>query len=224
MMESLKMRKKVKFYTTNADLFIDRPIAAKHGLPTWFQNLKGVVEGTRTMKSCPPFLDAMSMGYHITLSADIYIHKGELQQISVVPVVVQFSENTVDTNAIPDEFIKAPFQLQNFFITETPKGYSSLLVQPLNRTDLPFMTMAGVVETDKFPAPIKPFFFIRKDFSGVIKEGTPIAQVIPFKREAWTSEVHDKATKPIPQKFLERVNNPPFDFYKKHFWKTKRYE
>lgn len=223
-MEHLKMSKKINFYTTNADMFIDHPRAARHELPNWFHALQEVSNGTRTLKTCPPFLDAMSMGYHLTLSADIYIANGELQQISVVPVITQFSENTVDVAAIPDEFIKAPFQLQNFFITETPKGYSSLVVQPLNRPDLPFMTMSGVVETDKFPAPIKPFFFIRKDFTGVIKEGTPIAQVIPFKRENWESKVQDKKTKTIPQRFLERVNNPPFNFYKENFWKLKRYE
>lgn len=218
------MPKKINFYTTDADTFIDHPRAAKHELPNWFQNLEGVVQGTRTVKACPPFIDAMAMGYHLTLSADIYINKGELQQISKVPVVIQFSENTFAVHAIPDEFIKSPFQLQNFFITETPKGYSSLVLPPLNRPDLPFMTMSGVVETDTFPAPIKPFFFIRQDFTGVIKEGTPIAQVIPFKREDWSSKVHDKKSKTIPQRFLERVNNPPFNFYKENFWKFKRYE
>lgn len=218
------MRKKVNFYTTDANMFIDPPRAAKHELPNWFQNLTGVVEGTRTLKTCPPFLDAMAIGYHLTLSADVYFHKGEIQQITVVPVVIQFSENTVDVNAIPDEYVKAPFQFQNFFITETPNGYSSLVLPPLNRPDLPFMTMSGVVESDKFPAPIKPFFFIRKDFTGVIKEGTPIAQIIPFKREVWTSKVHDKKTRTVPQRFLERVNNPPFNFYKDNFWKLKKYE
>jgi hypothetical protein len=31
-------------------------------------------------------------------------------------------------------------------------------------------------------------FFIKEGFSGVIPKGTPIAQVIPFKRESWTSK------------------------------------
>ena len=223
-MENLKMRKKINFYTTNADIFIDHPRPAVFEPPTWYVNLKNVVNGTRTLRSCPPYLDALTIGYHLTLSADIYIDRGQLQQISKLPVVVQFSSDVVDINAIPDEFIKSPFQLQNYFIAKTPKGYSSLIVQPLNRPDLPFMVMSGVVETDTFPAPIKPFFFIRKDFTGVIKEGTPIAQLVPIKREPWKSKVQDEKNKTIPQRFLDRVNNPPFDFYKKNFWKAKRYE
>jgi hypothetical protein len=218
------MRKKIKFFTTNADIHIDFPKPAVYEPPLWIKNLQSVVNGTRTAKSCPPFIDAMTTGYHLTLSADIYINKGELQQISVIPAVIQFSEDMIDPAVIPNEYIKAPFQLQNQYIVKTPRGYSSLVVQPLNRTDLPIMVSAGVVETDAFPAPIKPFFFIRKDFTGVIKEGTPIAQVIPFKREAWTSEVHDSSTTPVPQRFLERVNNPPFDFYKNNFWKRKTYK
>jgi hypothetical protein len=216
-------KKKINFYTTNADIHIDHPRSARHELPIWFQDMPTVVNGTRTIKACPPALDAMSMGYHLTLAADIYIHEGELQQISILPAVVQMPEDMMAAHAVPDEFIKAPFQLQNYFITKTPKGYSSLVVQPLNRPDLPFMVMSGVVETDAFPAPIKPFFFIRKDFTGVIKEGTPIAQVIPFKRQTWQSKVRDDKTTTIPQRFLERINNPPFDFYKKNFWKSKLY-
>lgn len=217
------MSKKIKFSTTQADFFIDPPRPAAFNAPLWYQNLKAVVNGSRTLKSCPPFVDAMTMGYHLTLAADVYFDKGELQQISVLPAIIQFSESTVDVEAIPDEYVKAPFQLQNYFIAKTPKGYSSLVLPPLNRTDLPFMVMSGVVETDEFPAPIKPFFFIRKDFTGVIKEGTPIAQIIPIKREVWESDVQDRKAAIVPQRFLERVNNPPFDFYKKNFWKRKNY-
>jgi hypothetical protein len=33
--------------------------------------------------------------------------------------------------------------------------------------------------------------FIKKDFVGVIKQGTPLVQVIPIKREDWSMELVD---------------------------------
>ena len=32
---------------------------------------------------------------------------------------------------------------------------------------------------------------MRKDFQGVIEMGTPIMQIIPFKRESWTMEIDE---------------------------------
>jgi len=76
---------------------------------------------------------------------------------------------------------EAPYSFQ------LPKGYSFLVTHPLNRFDLPFVTTSAIVDADiLFPAGQFPFFAL-KGFEGIIPRGTPIAQLIPFKREKWTT-------------------------------------
>jgi hypothetical protein len=57
------------------------------------------------------------------------------------------------------------------------------------RDDLPFYSLPSIVDTDRHPAPVNFPFFLRKDFTGILESGTPIMQIIPFKREEWKSEV-----------------------------------
>jgi hypothetical protein len=105
---------------------------------------------------------------------------------------------------------------------KTPKGYSTFFVHPVNRLDLPFHSFSGLVDTDKFPVEVNFPFLIKKDFVGIIPAGTPIAQAIPVKRESWTSEIDPSSSYELPA-FVHTMHNPPFNFYKKHFWTRKKY-
>ena len=104
-----------------------------------------------------------------------------------------------------------------------PKGYSALITHPLNRFDLPFVVASGIIDDGYAMAKGNYPFFIKKDFNGIIKQGTPIAQVLPFKRESWVSEDdplilgeamlnHKKATAVL------------FGWYKNTFWRKKQYD
>jgi hypothetical protein len=107
---------------------------------------------------------------------------------------------------------------------KTPRGWSILVVQPLNRFDLPWTITSGIMDTDQYSTSGNIPFFIREDFDGIIAEGTPIAQVIPFKRQDWKSEIDDDNQANPPVSFLNNVFNPPFNFYKRTFWKRKKYQ
>jgi hypothetical protein len=63
---------------------------------------------------------------------------------------------------------------------------------------------------------------IKKDFVGIIPAGTPIAQAIPVKREDWSSGVDDSLGYQRPA-FTATMHNPPFNYYKRHFWTRKKY-
>jgi hypothetical protein len=71
-------------------------------------------------------------------------------------------------------------------------------------------------------------FFVVKGFTGIIPAGTPYAQMLPFKREDWQSEVDDK----ISDKEMLLKNNmnsqkyrvPDGGVYQKEVWTRRVYE
>lgn len=216
--------KKIKFKTTDANFYLEIPKPASKLIPEWYKETSRISDRVETVKACMPFLDAITAGYYIVLGADVYFKDGEVQEISKLNMVSGHYKNQIGEFKIPEEYSDQPLKWNNFFIVETPKGYSSMICHPMNRLDLPFYTLSGVVETDTFPAPISFPFFVKKDFDGIIPEGTPIAQVIPFKRQDWNSEVEDRESTAIPVSFLNNAMNPPFNFYKRKFWKRKKYQ
>jgi hypothetical protein len=103
-----------------------------------------------------------------------------------------------------------------------PGGYSLLITHPLNRFDLPFQTLSGVVDNFHLYDGDLPFL-LKKGFRGVIPMGTPIAQILPFKRENWKS-VKDASI--VKQAELNRRYSTSVfkGWYKNNIWKRKTYE
>jgi hypothetical protein len=84
----------------------------------------------------------------------------------------------------PDRFL---IKFHNFWTIQAPEGYSLLFTHPANRFDLPFTTLTGLVDCDRYhDVPINfPAHWHNQDFSGVLPKGTPVAQCIPVKRKSW---------------------------------------
>lgn len=216
--------KKIKFVSTNVSLLLAKPRPASKEIPNWYREIDRVVNGEQTIKQCMPFLDAFTAGYTIVLAADVHFSKDGYQEISKIPMVAMHNKSQIGEFTLPKEYNDQPYKWLNYFLTKTPRGYSSLITHPVNRPDLPFYTITGVVETDTFPVPVNFPFFIREDFEGIIPEGTPIAQIIPFKRIDWKSEVDDTNQSNPPMSFFNKIFNPPFGYYKRTFWKRKKYQ
>lgn len=217
------MTKKIKFYSTNINLQINHPQPSSKFIPAWFKRLSGVNHGIETIKKCMPFLDTATAGYMIVLSADVYFDGNGLQQIAKTQTVLTHDKSQIEGMVLPPEYSDQPYKWINHFVAKTPKGYSTLFTHPMNRLDLPFYTLSGIVETDRFELPINFPFFVREDFKGVIPAGTPIAQLLPFKRSNWKSEVEDQKETKLPA-YRFTMHNPPFGFYKKNFWSRKKYQ
>jgi hypothetical protein len=86
---------------------------------------------------------------------------------------------------------------------------------------LPFQTFSGVVDTDSYTMPVNFPFLLRKDFEGVIPKGTPIAQVIPIRRDSWTSEKTQYLEK--NRFMLDDLRSTLSRAYKERFWNRKEY-
>jgi hypothetical protein len=105
----------------------------------------------------------------------------------------------------------------NFWAIETPKGYSCLFVQPFHR-DSAFTILPGVVDTDKYVQPVNfPFVLNDIKWEGLIPAGTPIAQVIPFKREDWNMEIGTISNIEKSNQVHNLLKTKFFDSYKNQF-------
>ena len=87
---------------------------------------------------------------------------------------------------------------------------------------MPFRIFDAIVDTDVYPARFPYAFLIKNDFKGIIKAGTPLIQVIPFKREDFISEIIDANYEEI--KTQQNVAFSRFSgAYRKLFWKRKKF-
>jgi hypothetical protein len=128
----------------------------------------------------------------------------------------------IPESMVPDYCYDIPFKIMNDFGIQTPPGYSTLFVPILNMPNNPLIAFSGVVDTDTYNVPVNFPFFLKKGFVGKIPAGTPIVQVIPFKREDWQNEVTDPDQSLFSKINLRIKANLEFG-YKKFFWKRKQY-
>jgi hypothetical protein len=188
------------------DKLLPRPIPAVQGLPDWFKAMpqkafnptSGLDE--QTVKRCPPFVDAMTYGFLIPLAADLEVRDGEFTWDFNVPkgFVSEFPVSPIDFHD-SSQATGSPFRdddrfivkFSNFWTIQAPAGYSVLFTHPVNRADLPFTTLTGLVDCDTFYHGMInfPARWHDPDFNGVLRKGTPVAQCLPVKRESWAARI-----------------------------------
>lgn len=180
-------------FTTEPDLFgvIPEPIPARHMLPEWFKKLpthttkEGGWTG-KTIKRCPPVLDAMSAGYILVTPAEIELvinEKGDLVNWRCDFFRSVLEAHTEDQITGNPNLPKPPLKFLNYWAIETPKGWSTLFTNPLNRDNSIIDAMSGIVETDKYFEYINfPAFLKAKNKTITIPRGYPLVQATPFKR------------------------------------------
>jgi len=112
-----------------------------------------------------------------------------------------------------------------WFQIKTPPGYSVLLTNPLNGNTLPWFTSSMVLDSDTPGGHAVPLpFWLRKDCKlEIVPKGTPIFQIIPFKRETWKKDPVIKNTDSV-ESALETLEAPGLNgYYKKNLWSKKEY-
>ena len=121
-----------------------------------------------------------------------------------------------------------PFhKLLNPWTIKTPPGYSCLFLPPMNNSDDRFSIIPGIVDTDTFPYEINFPIIINGDkypiLETVIKIGTPIVQVIPFKREKWKMKIITKSPKEGKKNWFA-LKSKIIDVYKTKWWSKKSWK
>lgn len=216
----------------------ERPIPASKMLPDWWKTLPHYssddntlkIDGspTVTVKRCLSALDGLAAGYYVTLWADIMVsyseeHGTTIQWNTDQPLFQVWPPSQVSNYELPEGFQQPVFKYMYGWTIKTPHGYSSLIIPPIAYPNQPFRAIAGVVDTDTLSTDINTPIVFKKGFEGIIEKGTPMFQVIPIKRDDWTSEF----IKEKPQELYfnqERLRSKIVSSYGRYLRSAKKYE
>ena len=172
-----------------------------------------------------PVFDAITAGYIITSPVDVWVSLKNEDQYFEWPSLNAISFHPIAQAPLHPS--KKPFaypKWNNLWSIRTPRGYSTLFVQPFHRESV-FTILPGVVDTDQYFAPVNfPFVINDPAFEGLIPAGTPIAQAIPFKRESWKHEIGKESDLSDQLNVTRKLQTRFFDRYKSMFWSKKEYK
>jgi hypothetical protein len=229
------MSKIIKFSNTNGWKDLEQPQPASAFIPDWYKNVNSYTGGKKetdgkgntkaTIKKCMPVFDAIISGYIITSPADVIVTLKDGEQYFEWANFGLISFHPIDQ--APNHPERKPHQYpkwNNPWAIKTPKGYSTMFVQPMHRESV-FTILPGIVDTDTYTAPVNfPFVVNDPNFEGIIPKGTPIAQVIPFKRDAFKMEFGGQEELIEQASITTKLQTKFFDRYKTMFWHRKEYK
>ena len=183
-----------------------KPYPAVKQLPKWFLDTTPYVDrpgwpndgklhfrnrdANVTYKKCVPLLDSLSAGYIIPLWTDVMVE----QENNFPNIYWKTQSNVFFLHGEASKDIPAPvgydnvvYKYNNCWIPQTPKGYSCLITSPLGYNDIPFKAVPAIVDTDSSTLELVFPMWVKTGFEGIVEKGTPMVQIIPFKRDDWDS-------------------------------------
>lgn len=229
-------------YPKLVDVFPD-PEPASKNLPTWYkqqpayhQNNKDVINGVQqlTIKKCTAFFDGLIMGYVLKCPVDIAIDTtGDEPQFSISQQFNNLRYPLIGNHAMQqlshypfDEDVdtKHVLRINMIWVVKTSPGYSTLFIDPQHKDLSPVKAVSAVIDTDTFYSDGLFSFVVKKGYKGVLKKGTPLVQVIPFRRDSWNHVVNKNFD--VTSELRHQRNKIRTVFnggYKKYFWHKKEY-
>lgn len=221
----------------------ERPYPATQAVPDWWKamtpysksddnpdgNKLIVRNGTSNAgpKKCVPMLDALTSGYIIPLWSDVQVKNDGMNKIITWRVMAPvFEEHGMQARTdvqTPVGFNQQVFKFMNQWRIITPKGYSCLVVQPFGYRQTGVQAIPAVIDTDKNSLEILPPVWFSKQFEGILEKGTPMVQIIPFKRSDWNAEYSYLKNGEYKQLEDKNFNSTIVNHYMKKIWTKKNY-
>jgi hypothetical protein len=181
---------------------LPHPVLARSALPDWLREMPAKAHSEihgrdiRTVKQCPPFVDAMAYGFMILLPCDVSVERGAFSwNWDVAKPATSGHPRAPLSFHVSSQFPGAPFardgqaaiKFNSFWTIELEPGWSLFATHPVNRDELPFRLVSGLVDSDRFhDGGINfPAIWTESDFSGVLPRGTPVAQCFAVPRVAY---------------------------------------
>lgn len=217
------------------------PVPAVQNLPKWYRETSPYIEKSHkdrpfenknrqnsTVKKCKPLFDSLSSGYILKTPVDLQITIEENSHYYKWPDRQPIAFHPVkQIPGYPDqeERVQDYPKFVHPWIIKTPPGYSVLFTTPAHH-DIPFRILEAIVDTDSYHSVVTiPFYFKDPNFEGIIKAGTPMAQIIPIKRDDWkfTSRRATKEDLSDKNRVSKKINSVFNNAYKNFFWFPKSY-
>lgn len=192
-----KTEEGVEFFCAPEDAgVIPEPYPARKLMPDWYKTLSPKSDKDRlqksTIKRCAPFLDAMTAGWIIPLAADVefYIRPdgGHQSNSKFYKTMVEMHGNQ-QVAGNPHLNHSYAWKWINHWFIKIPPNTKALFLPPLNRNDAVFECVSGAVDCEYMGQGDMecinfPFFLKEKDWKGIIKQGTPLVQMILLPRDS----------------------------------------
>ena len=212
------------------------PKPAVKEVPDWYINTPEYVtekgkeiikpgNTAHTIKKCIPVFDAIVSGYILYTQVDI-----QVTQVDGFPYYMWQDQDAIEFHPLVQAPLhplknEAPYaKWNNPYGIKTPPGYSTLFVQPFHRESV-FTIFPGIVDTDTYTAKVNfPFVLNDVKWEGIIPAGTPMAQLIPFKRESWEHKIGSDKELIEQNKVTRKLKTLFFNSYKRQFWSRKEYK
>ena len=224
----------IKFHAEYAQIHsFPHPQPSAKFLPNYFKNLPQQIGGDPqdgTVKRCVPFLDALTEGFIIPLWAECRVvatnDKINLQFPKNLKMNESLSTHSYD-QIKNHPMSKKPYgtialKWVNPWAIQTPKGYSCLFTSPLNHMEDRFKILDGIVDTDTYYNQVNfPFIWTGGDGEYTLQKGTPIVQVIPFKRTTWKHKIEETDEKK-QSVVLSKLGTVLRHGYRNMFWNKKQ--
>ncbi len=175
------------------------PVPARAVLPDWLRAMPNRAfspvhgQDVRTVKQCPPFIDAMSYGFVMPLPCDVTVKGGALSWHWDVPAPsIHAHPRSPISFHVPEQTEGSPLfrpqqvlvKFNSFWTIELEAGWSLFATHPVNRDDLPFRLITGLVDADRFSdvGILFPALWTDPGFEGLLPRGTPVAQCFAVPR------------------------------------------
>jgi hypothetical protein len=215
------------------------PVPAKKAIPDWYKDMNSYIRGKKevitdpnggntssTIKKCMPVFDALTAGYIIPLPCDIYVFQEDGAPAFKSPDTPYINKHsTFQLGNHPSATGFTPPKFINSWIVKTPPGYSCMFIPPMHHDNM-FRVLEGVVDTDVYHGAVEfPFQLKDNSWEGIIPAGTPMVQVIPFKRESWIHEIKNTPQEAESHFVVARMlRSVFFEAYKNKFWQKKDFK
>jgi hypothetical protein len=215
------------------DFFPPKPAVKE--IPDWYRDtpeyltddgkkITKAEDTAHTIKKCIPILDSITAGYILYTQVDI-----QVTQQDGFPYYMWPSQDAIKFHPVAQAPLhpakkESPYpKWNNPYAISTPPGYSTLFTQPFHRESI-FTILPGIVDTDTYKAPVNfPFVLNDVKWEGIIEAGTPMAQVIPIKRDSWKHKIGSEKERVEQQMSSLKLKTLFFNSYKKQFWSRKEY-
>ena len=238
-----KTTNEIEFVATDKYAFevCPKPFPASQAIPQWWkdatpytkspENLDGKKiiiknsESNASFKKCTPMLDMLSSGYVVPLWTDV-----QIRNVNGLPIITWRTSRDVfelhngQEVEIPDGYQQSQFKFLNQWVPKLPKGFSAIIMPCPGYPNNAFRPISGIIDYDKSNHALYPPMYLKEGFEGIIEKGTPMFQIIPFKRNNWKSKFSFLEDGQLQINMNRDVKATLVNNYVKNVWEKKSYK